>query len=237
MAGHSHSANIKHRKSTQDLKKCLQVTKLLNTVRTFAKNGSDPSTNVALRSAVEKALEASVPKEKIENAINRASGLVDGVQVESVRYNATIGVISVIIECSTTNKNRTANDVRYILSNYGATVVPSGSVEFSFDQLGVITYQKDVAREDDFIDTAIEVECSDVFSKDETYVIYTERAMLHKVLEKISQSFASPSDATIAWIPQNYVDVDTKTKEKVTNLKAELEENMDVQGVFVNVDI
>ena len=237
MAGHSKWANIQHRKGLQDKKRGNLFTKLAKEITVAAKMGDpNPDMNPRLRLAVLAARKESMPNDNIKRAIAKAlPGSGEG-DYSEIRYEgyAPNGV-SVIVECLTDNKNRTASDVRSIFSKHGGNLGETGSVSFNFEHIGLFIYKKSVADFDTMFETALEGGARDVEEEDENYMItceIPEFANLSKALEK----FGEPEKAEIIWQPKLMVEIDAETAEKIERCTDALEDNDDVQKVYTNAD-
>lgn len=237
MAGHSKWANIQHRKGLQDKKRGNLFTKLAKEITVAAKMGDpNPDMNPRLRLAVLAARKESMPNDNIKRAIAKAlPGSGEG-DYSEIRYEgyAPNGV-SVIVECLTDNKNRTASDVRSIFSKHGGNLGETGSVSFNFEHIGLFIYKKSVADFDTMFETALEGGARDVEEEDENYMItceIPEFANLSKALEK----FGEPEKAEIIWQPKLMVEIDSETAEKIERFTDALEDNDDVQKVYTNAD-
>jgi YebC/PmpR family DNA-binding regulatory protein len=236
MAGHSHASNVKHKKNAMDAKRSSVFTKLIKTIYTLAKNNPDPEKNPTLRTAIQKATSASVPKDKIENALKRASGEIGGEKLFDIRYNAMVGPVAIIIEAVTSNKNRTASDVRSLLSKHNGSLVETGSAEFMFDNLGVIIYPKNTL-EDVAMECAISSDCQDFQVDDDSYRIITTKSSLHEVLRNTMPTLGEPKEVGISWIPKNFISIDQGAEQSLANLIATLEDHQDIESTYCNVDM
>src|SRR3954471_1094382 len=162
MAGHSKWANIQHRKGAQDAKRGKIFTKVIREITIAARaSGGDPATNPRLRLAIDKGLAANMNKDSIERAIKKATGELEGVEYEEIRYEGYApGGIAVIVDCMTDNKVRTVADVRHDFSKNGGTLGTDGSVAFMFRKLGVLAFPGGV-DEDAVTNAAIEAGADD----------------------------------------------------------------------------
>ena len=157
MAGHSKWANIKHRKAGQDAKRGKIFTKMLREITVAVKtSGPDAASNPALRTAIDKALGANMRRDTIDNAIKKASGALEGVNYETIRYEGYgPGGTAVIVDCLTDNRNRTVADVRHAFSKAGGNLGTDGSVAYLFSKMGILSYAPSV-DEDALIEAALE---------------------------------------------------------------------------------
>ncbi|MBD5405866.1 YebC/PmpR family DNA-binding transcriptional regulator [bacterium] len=237
MSGHSKWANIQHRKGAQDKKRGNLFTKLAKEITVAAKLGDpNPDMNPRLRLAVLAARKESMPNDNIKRAIQKAlPGSGEG-DYSEIRYEGYApGGISVIVECLTDNKNRSASDVRALFSKHGGNLGETGSVSFNFDHIGLFVYKKAVADFDTVFETALEGGAMDVEEDDDNYMItcsIPEFANLSKALEK----FGEPEKAEIIWQPKLTVAVSGESADKIDRFVEALEDNDDVQKVYTNAD-
>ncbi len=237
MSGHSKWSNIQHRKGLQDKKRGNLFTKLAKEITVAAKLGDpNPDMNPRLRLAVLAARKESMPNDNIKRAIQKAlPGSGEG-DYSEIRYEGYApGGISVIVECLTDNKNRSASDVRALFSKHGGNLGETGSVSFNFDHIGLFVYKKTVADFDTVFETALEGGVTDVEEDDDNYMItcaIPEFANLSKALEK----FGEPEKAEIIWQPKITVAVSGESADKIDRFVEALEDNDDVQKVYTNAD-
>ncbi|MBL0726023.1 MAG: YebC/PmpR family DNA-binding transcriptional regulator [Alphaproteobacteria bacterium] len=235
MAGHSHAANIKHRKSAKDIKKGSNFAKLAKRIASTARFNPDPNSNPSLRVAISEAKRACVPKNTIENAINSSLNK-DTNALESIRYNISMGTALFVIETLTDNRNRSASSIRLTAAKLNCNLTETGAVEFAFDHLGAIVYLADICAEDDILLLATELDCVDFEHKSGFYILYVNKKNLHSVYEKVSQKYSDSVFIDLIWKPKNIIEVDQETKEKVEKLICTLKNIPDVQDVFVNIE-
>ncbi|QED23897.1 YebC/PmpR family DNA-binding transcriptional regulator [Candidatus Deianiraea vastatrix] len=239
MAGHSHFANIKHKKDAQDKKKSKILTRVQRNIMVALKTGlPDPDVNSKLRSAILEAKSANLPKDKIDAAIKRYSNNSDSDDnYEEMRYNGYApGGIAIIIECLTDNKNRTAGEVRAIFSKYGGNLGETGSVEYSFAHIGLIVYQKNAKTIDEIIEIAIEAEAIDVQEDDQKFYITTDWTKVHEIAEKVSNKLGDAESISVIWDAENKIAVSGEQKEKLLKMLDAFENLDDVQDVFSNAN-
>ena len=237
MSGHSKWANIQHRKGAQDKKRGNLFTKLAKEITVAAKLGDpNPDMNPRLRLAVLAARKESMPNDNIKRAIQKAlPGSGEG-DYSEIRYEGYApGGISVIVDCLTDNKNRSASDVRSIFSKHGGNLGETNSVSFNFEHIGLFVYKKEVSDFDTMFETALEGGAKDVEEEDDSYMITCEIpdfANLSKALEK----FGEPEKAEIIWQPKISVPVSGESADKVDRFVEALEDNDEVQKVYTNAD-
>ncbi|MBI2037409.1 MAG: YebC/PmpR family DNA-binding transcriptional regulator [Candidatus Magasanikbacteria bacterium] len=235
MSGHSKWHNIQARKGKQDALRSGQFTKVSKLITIAAKSGSDSATNFSLRLAMEKAKEVGMPKDNVERAIKRGTGELAGDQIEETLYEGYgPGGVAILIKCLTDNKNRTVSDIKHILSKHGGSMAGAGSVMWMFQQLGVITLEKDkITNKDDFELQMIEAGAEDMV-EDGELEIRTKIDNLQKVLAKIKEIALEPKESSLQWIAKDTVPVNQEVAEKLEKLFAEFEENDDVENYFTN---
>lgn len=240
MAGHSHAKNVKRRKDSQNAKKSLSFSKLSHAVFIAALNGSDPETNYSLKIAIKKASQGSLPKDRIDSAIKRASGEDGGVAMSQVRYNGTIGKAIFIIEALTDNKNRTASNVKHAFTKSGGSISDSNSLEFMFSNIGIIEFAKSDNPEyslSEIEDIALENEAENVIENDDSYIIETKTSDLHKIASKLPEKYSNPSNVKLIWKPSNIIEVDEDSMIKINKALDKLEEDDDVSEIYYNFNL
>jgi YebC/PmpR family DNA-binding regulatory protein len=240
MSGHNKWANIKHRKEAQDSKRSAEFTKVIRELTVAARvGGSDADSNPRLRTAIEKAREANMPKDTVERAIKRGSGDLEGVSYEEVMYEgyAPAGV-ALYISTLTDNKNRTIADIRHILTKYGGSLAEGGSVGWQFERKGVISVSKENVKDgDEFMMKAIEAGAEDIKEDEDEYTITTPPEALYKVVDTLKNSGYEMGSYEPTFIPKMTVRVSGKDAERVLQVVNFLEDLDDVQEVYSNFDI
>ncbi|MEI8236247.1 MAG: YebC/PmpR family DNA-binding transcriptional regulator [Methylococcaceae bacterium] len=239
MAGHSKWANIKHRKAGQDALRGKIFTKILREISVAVKgSGVDPASNPALRTAIDKALGANMRRDTIDTAIKKASGTLEGVHYEAIRYEGYgAGGVAVIVDCLTDNKQRTVGEVRHAFSKSGGNLGTDGSVAYLFSKLGIISYTSDV-DEDALMEAAIDAGADDVMTNDDGSkdVITTLENYLN-VKEALVAGGFEPESAEITMQASTKAELDAEDAEKMMLLIERLEDLDDVQNVYSNGDI
>ncbi len=238
MSGHSKWATIKRKKEALDSRRGAVFTKLSKNISIAAKNGKDPDMNPTLRTAIENARAANMPKDNIEKAILKGAGEVPGAIYEELRYEAYgPGGVAMIIECVTDNTNRTVSFVRSTLTKNGCSLGSSGSVLFQFEQKGVIQIPASnlsgVDREE------LELACIDAGAEDiddsvDGMFVTTSREAFHAVQQFLAEQNVSPANAALEWIAGQTVALDNATQTKLDNLIDILESDDDVVSVHTN---
>lgn len=240
MAGHSKWANIQHRKGAQDKKRAGLFAKLAKEIYVAAKmGGGDIDSNPRLRLAITTARGQSMPKDNIERAIKKGTGEGnEGANFEEIRYEGYGNDgIAVIVETMTDNRNRTASEVRSTFTKYGGNLGETGSVSFSFNQLGEITLDSSVADEETMLEAIMEAGATDMEQEGDVYIIYCEMTELHNVSTALNNKFSEIKSAKIIWQPTNTVELDLEQAKKIIKLVDALECLDDVQSVYTNMDV
>lgn len=239
MSGHSKWSTIKRQKGAADAKRGQLFTKLAREIAIAARQGlPDPDANTRLRLAVDRARAANMPKENIERAIQRASGVGSGDQYEEIYYEGYgPGGAALMIQAQTDNRNRTVGEVRAVLTRAGGTLGENGSVGWMFDQMGIIEVPVGDADPDELSLVAIDAGASDVEAEDGVVTVYTEPTELHRVREAIAQTGHEIDAAQLTMRPKTLVSPEPDAAVKVIRLVEKLEDLDDVQEVFTNVEI
>lgn len=238
MAGHSQFKNIMHRKGKQDGIRSKMFSKLAREITVAAKTGlPDPSMNAALRLAVQNAKAQSMPKDNIERAIKKASG-ADAETYDAIRYEGYgPGGVAVIVETLTDNRNRTASSVRSTFSKAGGALGETGSVSFSFDHVGEITYKAAVGDADKVMEAAIEAGAEDVVSDEDGHTIYCAFEDMNEVSKALEEVLGAAESVKAIWKPQNTIEVDEEKAQSLMKLIDTLEDDDDVQNVYSNFEV
>ncbi|MEZ2132081.1 MULTISPECIES: YebC/PmpR family DNA-binding transcriptional regulator [unclassified Sinorhizobium] len=238
MAGHSQFKNIMHRKGRQDAVRSKMFSKLAREITVAAKAGlPDPSMNARLRLAIQNAKAQSMPKDNIDRAIKKAAGN-DGENYDEVRYEGYgPGGTAIIVEALTDNRNRTASNVRSIFTKAGGALGETGSVSFSFDRVGEITYKPDVGNADKVMEAAIEAGADDVESDEEGHTIFCGFESLGEVSKALEAALGEAETVKAIWRAQNTVPVDEEKAQSLMKLIDSLEDDDDVQNVYSNFEV
>uniref|UniRef100_A0A832MQ71 Probable transcriptional regulatory protein ENW55_08715 n=1 Tax=Pseudothermotoga hypogea TaxID=57487 RepID=A0A832MQ71_9THEM len=239
MSGHNKWANIKHRKMAQDAKRSQLFTKLIRELIVAAREGGgNPDTNPRLRAAIERAKEASMPKENIERAIKRGTGEIEGAEFQEIIYEAYApGGVALYIRALTDNKNRTAQELRHILSRHGGSLAEPGAVGWVFERKGIIQVPREqVANVEELMMMAIDVGAEDIKDEEDPIRILTSPEDVMKVKDTLEAS-GYKVEATIGYVPKNTVRVTGKDAERLLTLLNALEDMDDVQEVFSNFEM
>ena len=238
MAGHSHWAGIKHRKGRADEKRSKIFSKLSKEITVAAKLGSkDPEMNPRLRSAIQAARAANMPKDNIERAINK-SELNKNLNYNSLLYEG-FGPekIAIIVEALTDNKNRTASNMRTIFQKFGGNLGESGVASHQFRQVGVIRIDKTKISDNDILELAIKGGAEDCSSDGSYHEIITKKDSFYKVKVEIEKKISEFVSLGIEWLPINKILLDKEKTKSVLNFLDTLEDDDDVQHVYANLEI
>jgi YebC/PmpR family DNA-binding regulatory protein len=239
MSGHSKWASIKHKKAVVDQRRGQHFTKLARAVQVAAKEGGgDPAGNASLALAIQKARDASMPKDNIERAIAKGTGAGnDGEQWEAVMYEGYgPGGVALLIEALTDNRNRTGADVRHLLGKHGGSLGEPGSVAYLFDKRGVIEVDASRYSEDDLM-VAIDAGAEDIVLDEDVYEIITEPGQLTPVRDALTAAGVEVESSDVTQRPQVRVPLDEADAAKVLRLIDALDENDDVGAVHANYDV
>jgi YebC/PmpR family DNA-binding regulatory protein len=237
MAGHSHWAGIKHKKGKADKQRSKIFSKLSKEITVAAKLGDkDPSMNPRLRSAIQSARSANMPKDNIERAIDKSSAAT-GVNFENLRYEGFgPDKIAVIVETLTDNKNRTASNIRTLFQKNGGSLGTKGSASHNFNQLGIIKIDKQEISDEKIFELAIESGADECISHDEFHEIQCPMNDIYNVKKKLEKVIANFISTEIEWIALNNANVGKDKQDTIIEFLDSLEDDDDVQNVFSNVN-
>ena len=235
MAGHSHWAGIKHRKGRADEKRSKIFSKLSKEITVAAKLGSkDPDTNPRLRSAMQAARTANMPKDNIERAIDKSSINADS-NFESIRYEGFgPNKIAVIVETLTDNKNRTASKIRTLFQKNGGSLGTQGSASHNFIQLGVIKIDKKEVSDEKIFELAINSGAKECISNNDYHEIHTNINEIYEVKKKLEKDIPNFLSTVLEWMPINLVSINGDNKDNMVKFLEALDEDDDVQNIFTN---
>ena len=238
MAGHSHWGGIKNKKGKADKQRSKIFSKLSKEITVAAKLGDkDPAMNARLRSAIQSARSANMPKDNIERAIDKSS-MNTGTNFENLRYEG-FGPenIAVIIETLTDNKNRTASNIRTIFQKAGGRLGTQGSASHNFNQLGVIKISKDEISDEEILELAIESGADECVSKDGIHEIQCSVKEIYNVKKNLEKKINNFISTDIEWISLNSVKVSKEQEENLIEFFEILEDDDDVQNIFSNLEL
>ena len=237
MAGHSHWAGIKHKKGKADKQRSKIFSKLSREITVAAKLGDkNPDMNSRLRSAIQAARSANMPKENIERAIEKSSNN-DQSNFEYIRYEGFgPSKSAVIVEALTDNKNRTASNIRTIFSKNNGSLGTQGSASHNFQRLGVIKIDKNEIEKDKIFELAIESGANDCISHDEFHEVHTDIDEIYEVKKKFEKVIVNFLSTEIEWLPINKVSLKGEENQNMEKFLETLEDEDDVQNVYTNVN-
>jgi YebC/PmpR family DNA-binding regulatory protein len=240
MAGHSKWKQIKHYKAATDAKRGALFTKLIREITVAAKHGGgDPDGNPRLRTAIEAARAASMPKDNIERAVKKGTGELEGVDYQEITYEAYgPGGVALIIQTVTDNPTRTVAEVRHKLSRAGGNLGAANSVSWMFERKGQLYI--DAARqrdEDTLLEAALDAGAEDFRREGDQYLVTTDPAHFHAVKTALEKKGIVAAEAEITMIPKTTVRVEGKNAESILKLLEEIEDMDDVQKVSANFDM
>ncbi len=235
MAGHSHWAGIKHKKGKADKQRSKIFSKLSREITVAAKLGDkNPDMNARLRSAIQAARSANMPKDNIERAIDKSSISADS-NFENLRYEGFgPNKTAVIVETLTDNKNRTASNIRTIFQKSGGGLGTQGSASHNFQQLGVIKINKDEIDEAGMFDLAIESGANECFSHENFHEVHTANTEIYEVKNKLEKKIENFLSTEIEWVPLNTVNLSGENKDNMIKFLETLDDDEDVQNIFTN---
>ena len=241
MSGHSKWSSIKHKKGAADAKRGKLFSKLSRAIIVAAKEGGgDPSGNLALQNAIEKAKSYSMPKDNIDRAIAKGSGAdADASAFETVVYEGFgPSGVAVIVEALTDNRNRTASDVRHTFAKNDGNLGGSGAVAWLFERRGIVMVDAAGVDEDELMLAAAEGGAEDVELDGSSFEVTCAPEQLSSVREAVEAAGFSVDSAELTMVPKTTVEVDDETEaKKILRLIDQLEDNDDVQDVYANFDI
>ncbi len=237
MSGHSKWHNIQAKKGKADAARGKLFTKIGRELAVAAKGNPNPATNSKLADIIAKAKAANMPNDNIDRCIKKAAGELGDKEYKELTYEGYgAGGAAVIITTLTDNNNRTASDIRAIMSKCGGSLGTSGSVSYMFDTKGIIVIEKTLS-EDEIMDMALEAGADDVITQEDIFVIYTTPAAFSEVRKFLEGKGLEFLQAEITMIPQNKITLEGEKLELFKKMLERLEENDDVQDVYHNVEL
>ena len=239
MAGHSKWKQIKHYKAATDAKRGAKFTKMIREITVAAKaGGGDPDGNPRLRTAIDTARSASMPKENIERAIKKGTGELEGVDYVEVVYEAYgPGGVALMIQALTDNPTRTVAEVRAKLSRGGGNLGATNSVAFMFDRKGQISIEAAALDDDAVMEAALDAGAEDFAREDDVFTVTTAPADLHAVRAALEAKGYKSTEAELTWVPKSTVRVEGAAAEGLMKLLESIEDLDDVQKVDANFDV
>ncbi len=239
MAGHSKWANIQHRKSRQDDKRGRVWTRAIREIMVAARQGGgDPAANPRLRLAVDKAKAANMPADTIKRNIDKATGNLEGVQYEEIRYEGYgIAGAAIIVDCLTDNRVRTVAEVRHAFSKYGGNLGTDGSVAFQFKHCGQLIFAPGTS-EDKVMEAALEAGADDVIADDDGAIeVITPPAAFTAVKDALEAAGLAPEVAEVTMRPEATIPLEGEDAQRMQKLLDVIEDLDDVQEVFHNAEM
>ena len=240
MSGHSHWAGIKHKKAANDAKRGKLWSKIARVIIVAAKaGGGDPSQNLSLRYAIDKAKQANMPKDTIEKAIKKGSGELGNIDyIETLYEGYASGGIAIMVEALTDNRNRTAPEIKKIFEKRGGSFGATGCVNWMFDKKGLIVVKTDACEEDELMEIALGAGADDMENSGEVYEITCAPNAFNQLKDALNEKSIAIEAAEISMVPQNTIPVnEVETARKVLNMIEDFEDHDDVQNVYANFNI
>jgi YebC/PmpR family DNA-binding regulatory protein len=238
MSGHSKWSTIKRKKGANDAKRGKIFTKLIREITVSARNGGDEANNPNLRTAVQNAKVVNMPQATIDRAIRRGTGDEPGAIYEANMYEGYgSGGVAIIVETLTDNKNRTVAEVRHAFTKYNGNLGESGAVSWMFDPKGVIEISKSDIDEEGLMMAVMEAGAEDIQDGDEVHEVIAAVANFEAVKQALEENGIAYLQASLAWLPQNLLEVEGGEAEKVVRLLEAIEDLDDVQKVYSNFDV
>ena len=238
MAGHSHWAGIKHKKGRADKERSKIFSKLSKEITVAAKLGDkDPEMNPRLRTAIQAAKQANMPKDNISRAISKSEMSGDK-NYESLRYEGFGPTnVALIIETLTDNKNRSASSIRTVLQKNGGRLGESGSTTHMFFNCGVIQVDKEKIKEEEIFEIVTNAGAKDCISLEDIFEVITEKEDFYKIKTALEKKIETFKYSSIEWRPLNYIDLNKDQSEQILEVLTTLEELDDVQNIFTNANL
>jgi len=239
MAGHSHWSRIKRKKGLNDARRGRLWSKLSRNIIVAARaGGGEPKDNLALRYAIDKARQANMPKDTIENAIRKGVGGEEDTQFETVYYEGYgPGGAALLIEALTDNRNRTNPEIKKIFERHGGNIGAPGCVQWMFASKGQVAVPRAAADEDRIAELALEGGADDYQRSDDVWEIACEPTAYETLRETLTEAGLEIQSAELGMVPHTSVPVDAEAGQKLLRLIEALEEHEDVQNVYSNFDL
>ncbi|MEC8100626.1 MAG: YebC/PmpR family DNA-binding transcriptional regulator [Pseudomonadota bacterium] len=239
MAGHSQFKNIMHRKGAQDAKRAKLFAKLAREITVAAKIGvPDPKQNSRLRNAILNARSENMPNDRIKKALLKASTNNNAENYDEIRYEGFgNNGISLIIETLTDNKNRTASELRSLLTKNGGNLGETGSATFNFQQLGEISFDPNVINKEEVEIFAIENGASEIFDEEDVFKVLCDPNNFNEFRNLLEKNFKELKTSKLIWHPINLIEVNDEEAKNIFKIIESLEEIDDVQNIYTNVKI
>ena len=239
MSGHNKWSTIKHKKGAADAKRGKLFSKLIKEITLAARlGGGDPDGNPRLRTVLDKARSANMPKDNVERAIKKGTGELEGVNIEEITFEGygPAGV-AVLVETLTDNRNRTVAELRHIFEKSTGNLGAAGCVGWMFSKHGILEFEKSTVAEDVLMETALEAGAEDISEDDELFTVTTDPSAFEAVKQACEAKGLKYIEAELSMVPQNTVKLDHAAATKMLKLMDVLEDHDDVQHVYANFDI
>jgi YebC/PmpR family DNA-binding regulatory protein len=239
MSGHSHWATIKHKKGAIDAKRGKLWSKLSRAIIIAARHGGgDPTMNLKLRYAIDKARAVSMPKDNIERAIKRGTGDMEGQVFEEITYEGYgPGSVAILVDVLTDNRNRTAGEIRKIFERSGGKMASAGAVAYLFDRKGLLSVDASTTDEDTLMGIALDAGAEDMKRSGSTFDIICDPAAFPHVKDALTKNGITPTVAEVTQIPKAPTEVSVEEAKKVMRLMEALDDHDDVQSVYSSIHL
>lgn len=240
MSGHSKWATIKHKKGAADAKRGKVFSRISKELIVAAKTGgSNPDTNITLRSVIQKAKSVNMPSDNVERAIKKGAGELEGATFEEIVYEGyASGGVGLVVKVLTDNKNRAAAEVRHVFTKHGSSFAGQGSVSRGFERRGQIFVAAEAVEEDKLMEIVLEAGADDMTSDGGSYEVLTQPASFSAVMDALEKAGIPTEDSGISLVPLTLVPISDDSKAKsVMKFISDLEDNDDVQDVYSNMDV
>jgi YebC/PmpR family DNA-binding regulatory protein len=239
MSGHNKWSTIKHKKGAADAKRGKLFSKIIKEITIAARmGGGDAEGNPRLRTAVNAARSANMPKDNVDKAIKRGTGEIEGVNYEEITYEGYgPGGVAVLVEALTDNKNRTVAEVRHIFEKYNGNLGETGCVAWMFKKQGIVVITADSLDEDEVMEVALECGAHDVKKEGDTFEVTADPSDVETVRKAVEDKGWKVELAEVTMIPQTTVKLEGKKAEQMLKMMDALDDNEDMQKVFANFDI
>ena len=238
MSGHSKWHSIRHKKGATDAKRGKIFTKLIREITVAARlGGGDVDANPRLRTVILKAREANMPRDNIDRAIKKGTGGGDGADFHELLYEAYgPGGVALLIQVLTDNKNRSAAEIRNILTKGGGNLGDSGSVSYLFSRKGIIAFEAERYNEDQVMEVVLDGGADDVMTDADTVEVLTDAEDFHATLDLVERAGLEHRMAEISWIPEASIALARSKAHSALRLIEALEDHDDVQQVSTNME-
>jgi YebC/PmpR family DNA-binding regulatory protein len=240
MSGHNRWSKIKHKKEASDSKKSKVWTKVIREITISARlGGGDPDGNPRLRTAVDKARGQNMPTDTIDRAIKKGIGDLEGVNYEEFVYEVFgPGGVAILVDVMTDNRNRTAGEIRNLLTRANGSLAGSGAVAWKFKKHGLIHYEKGAIDENKLTDAAIELGADDVRVEGDSLLVVTQPKEFEQIRDGLKKAgMPEPGHAEVTMVPENTTHLTGKEAESALKLLSALEDHDDVQNVYSDLDV